>query len=246
MSPRPRLDRGTRRLARHLCPEAAERGLTLVELIVAFSLMLILSAMAVPVASVRVQREKERRLREALREIRQAIDRHKDMAEQGMLGALDPEDHGYPESLEALVEGVDLEQTDSGLSTSMEASAMRQSDMRLSGGQTAIGSGPRAGSGSRFGSQGDRGSGRRSLDDAFPDRGGFTDRYDPLADDDERPKAVRFLRSIPVDPMTGQREWGLLSISDDPKARSWNGRNVFDVYSLSFGISLDGTNYSDW
>lgn len=246
MSPRSRADRGTRRLARRLCPGSSERGLTLVELIVAFSLMLILSAMAVPVASVRVQREKERRLREALREVRQAIDRHKDMADQGRLAELDPDDHGYPESLEALVEGVDLEEADSGLSTTMEASALRQSEMRLSGGESSRGPGPRTGSGSRIGSQGDRGSGRRSLGDAFPDRGGISGGYAPFGDDGEKPKAVRFLRAIPVDPMTGRREWGLLSVSDDPKARSWNGRNVFDVYSLSFGISLDGTNYSDW
>lgn len=246
MHPRSSADRGTRRLASRLCPESGERGLTLVELIVAFSLMLILSAMAVPVASVRVQREKERRLRDALREIRQAIDRHKDMADQGMLAELDPNDHGYPESLEALVEGVELEEAESGLSTSMESGALRQSGMRLSDGQSAIGSGARSGSGSRFGSQGDFGSGRRSLGDAFPERGGLAGEYGSLGEESEKPKAVRFLRSIPVDPMTGRREWGLLSVSDDPQARSWNGRNVFDVYSLSFGLSLDGTNYSDW
>ena len=69
---------------------------------------------------------------------------------------------------------------------------------------------------------------------------------DPLARDEDEPQAIRFLRSIPVDPMTGRSEWGLLSVSDNPQGRSWSGRNVFDIYSLSSGIALDGTRYSEW
>jgi len=59
-------------------------------------------------------------------------------------------------------------------------------------------------------------------------------------------KKVRFLRRIPVDPMTGNTDWGLRSMQDDPTSDSWGGQNVFDVYSKSDGTALDGTKYSDW
>jgi general secretion pathway protein G len=59
-------------------------------------------------------------------------------------------------------------------------------------------------------------------------------------------KKIRFLRKIPVDPMTGHAEWGLRAVQDDPDSTSWGGKNVFDVYSKSTGTALDGTKYSDW
>jgi len=59
-------------------------------------------------------------------------------------------------------------------------------------------------------------------------------------------KKVRFLRKIPVDPMTGTTEWGLRSMQDDPDSDSWGGQNVFDVYTKSEGEGLDGTKYKDW
>jgi general secretion pathway protein G len=59
-------------------------------------------------------------------------------------------------------------------------------------------------------------------------------------------KKVKFLRRIPVDPMTGKAEWGLRSMQDDPKSDSYGGQSVFDVYSKSQGTALDGTKYSDW
>src|SRR5215472_332732 len=59
-------------------------------------------------------------------------------------------------------------------------------------------------------------------------------------------RKVRFLRRIPVDPMTGRAEWNLQSIQDDPDSTSWGGSNVFDVHSKSQGTALDGTRYSDW
>jgi general secretion pathway protein G len=57
---------------------------------------------------------------------------------------------------------------------------------------------------------------------------------------------VRFLRRIPVDPMTGRADWGKRSVQDDPDSTSWGGKDVFDVFSLSSGTALDGTKYSDW
>lgn len=59
-------------------------------------------------------------------------------------------------------------------------------------------------------------------------------------------KKVRFLRRIPTDPMTGNDEWGLRSMQDDPDSDSWGGENVFDVYTKSDGTALDGTKYKDW
>ncbi|MDX2029699.1 MAG: hypothetical protein SF339_03450 [Blastocatellia bacterium] len=57
---------------------------------------------------------------------------------------------------------------------------------------------------------------------------------------------IRFLRRIPVDPITGKREWGLRSIQDDPRASVWGGENVFDVYSKSNKRGLDKIAYSEW
>ena len=59
-------------------------------------------------------------------------------------------------------------------------------------------------------------------------------------------KRMRFLRAIPVDPMTGNTDWGLRSNQDDPTSDSFGGQNVFDVYSKSDGTALDGTKYNTW
>jgi general secretion pathway protein G len=59
-------------------------------------------------------------------------------------------------------------------------------------------------------------------------------------------KNLRFLRHIPIDPMTGNAEWGLRSMQDDPDSDSYGGQSVFDVYSKSQGTGLDGTKYSTW
>jgi general secretion pathway protein G len=56
----------------------------------------------------------------------------------------------------------------------------------------------------------------------------------------------KFLRKIPLDPTTGNADWGLRSVQDDADSRSWGGQNVFDVYSKSQGTALDGTQYADW
>jgi general secretion pathway protein G len=85
-----------------------QRGFTLVEMIVAFTILFILTTMAVPLARAKVRGERERELRWALREMRTAIDRYKDMADQGLLGPGKIDAYGYPESLEQLVEGVKM------------------------------------------------------------------------------------------------------------------------------------------
>ncbi len=148
-------------------------GMTLIELIVAFTILMVLTSMAVPVARTQVRRIKERQLREAEAEIRRAIDKYKDLADSGKLGIQNQDTYGYPPTLDALVDGV-------------------------------------------------KGSGQ-------------------AAD-----TKLKFLRRIPIDPMTGKREWGLRSMQDDPKSTGWGGQNVFDVYTKSDDKAADGTPYSEW
>ncbi|HEU5452879.1 MAG TPA: type II secretion system protein [Terriglobales bacterium] len=145
-----------------------QHGLTLIELIVAITILMILTGAAVPIARVRIKREKERELRRDLWEIRDAIDRYKDAADRGAF-QVKIGTEGYPPDLDTLVNGVTV---------------------------------------------GD--------------------------------KKVRFLRRIPVDPMTGKPDWGLRCMQDDPDSTSWCGENVFDVYTQSQQTAADGTKYSEW
>jgi len=84
----------------------SRRGMTLVELIVSFTILALLTTMALPLARYKVRRDRERELRYALREIRTAIDRYKDLADQGQLGTQSVDSDNYPQTLEVLVEGV--------------------------------------------------------------------------------------------------------------------------------------------
>jgi general secretion pathway protein G len=143
-------------------------GFTLVELIVATTILMILTSMALPLARVVVKREKERDLRRAIWEMRDAIDRYKDAADRQAF-QIKVGSEGYPPDLQTLVDGVDV-------------------------------------------------SGKK----------------------------LKFLRRIPIDPMTGSTEWGMRSMQDDPDSDSWGGDNVFDVFTKSQGTALDGTKYKDW
>jgi general secretion pathway protein G len=146
-----------------------EAGMTLIELIIACTILVILASAALPVARYTIMRRKEVELRRDLREMRDAIDRYKDLADRNLIRTKVGSE-GYPPDLETLVSGV------------------------------------------------------------------------PIGTD----QRIRFLRKIPVDPMTGQADWGLRSVQDDPDSTSWGGQNVFDVYSKSTATALDGTQYSDW
>jgi general secretion pathway protein G len=149
-----------------------ERGLTLIELIVAFTILSLLATMALPLARYKVRRDKERDLRIALREIRTAIDKYKDASDQQKI-QVKAGTNGYPEDLDVLVEGVTM-------------------------------------TGSATGAK------------------------------------LKFLRRVPIDPMTNTTEWGKRSDQDDPKSQSWGGQDVFDVYSRSMERARDGTPYSEW
>ena len=59
-------------------------------------------------------------------------------------------------------------------------------------------------------------------------------------------KRLKFLRRIPLDPVARSKEWGLRAYEDRPDSKSWGGQDVYDVYSKSDGVALDGTKYSDW
>jgi general secretion pathway protein G len=143
------------------------RGFTLIELIVATTILAILVGAAVPIAKNAVARERERELHQDLWMIRDAIDRYKDAADRGAF-QIKVGTEGYPPDLDTLVAGVDV--------------------------------------------QG---------------------------------KRLKFLRKIPLDPMTKQ-EWGQRSMQDEKDSDSWGGQNVFDVYTKSDLTALDGTKYKDW
>jgi len=91
---------------------ARQRGLTLVELVVSFTIMIILSAMAVPLARMKVHTQREFELKYGLREMREAIDRYKDACDLGTFGAMKQGSFCYPESLDVLVEGVKTQTAD--------------------------------------------------------------------------------------------------------------------------------------
>ena len=59
-------------------------------------------------------------------------------------------------------------------------------------------------------------------------------------------RKLKFLRRVPIDPMTNSNEWGMRSYQDKPDSTSWGGQNVYDVYTKSTGTALDGTKYKDW
>jgi general secretion pathway protein G len=150
---------------------SSQAGMTLLELILASAILLILSSAAMPIVRYTLVHKKEALLHYELRQMRDAIDRYKDLADRNLI-RVEVGSEGYPPDLETLVKGVQL--------------------------------------------------------------GAGNDRK------------IRFLRSIPKDPITGQAEWGLRAVQDDADSTSWGGKNVFDVYSKSQGTASDGTRYVDW
>ena len=152
-----------------------ERGYTFIELLVVCTILLLLASTVLPLVQVTSRRQKEVELRRVLREMRTAIDKFKDAADNGIIPPTEIEagSEGYPEDLEKLVEGVSVANDASG-------------------------------------------------------------------------RKLKFLRRVPIDPMTSSMEWGMRSYQDRPDATSWGGQNVFDVFTTSEGTALDGTKYRDW
>jgi general secretion pathway protein G len=158
------------------------RGFTLVEVLVTLTILAVLAAAIMPIAETAVKRDKEVALRRALREIREAIDAYKKLADEKKF-EIEDDSEGYPPDLETLVKGVEIQASEN------------------------------------------------------PEKEGETS---------DAKKLVRFLRRIPVDPMTGTSDWGLLSYQDDPVSDSWGEENVYDVYTKSRAKALDGSKYRDW
>ena len=77
-----------------------------------------------------------------------------------------------------------------------------------------------------------------------PDLQTLVDGVEPL--DENAGEVLRFLRRIPIDPITREAGWGLRSYQDDPDTPTWGGQNVYDIYSRAPGTALDGTRYRDW
>jgi general secretion pathway protein G len=150
-------------------------GFTFIELLVTTAVLLVLASAALPLARVTMKRQREADLRYALRQMRTAIDKFKDLADTQIIAPSEIQfgSEGYPKSLTVLVDGV-----------------LRNND--ASGGK------------------------------------------------------IKFLRRIPIDPITGESDWGMRSFQDRPDAIAWGGQNVYDVYSKSGGTALDGTKYKDW
>lgn len=205
-----------------------QSGFTLIELVVTLVVLSVLALGTIPLMQNAVRRQKEQRLRETLREIRQAVDEfHRDasgpcstpQSQMTSGGVTDPRSRvmisdckvfetdnmdRYPPSLEVLVEGVNVKP--------------RSQTMR--GGQGGIG----------------LGASNRSFSDEAK-----------LADSDvtDEKKKV-YLREMPVDPITGKSDWKIRSCYQEMDAAEWDNINVFDVRSAAEGEALDGTKYSDF
>jgi len=201
---------------------SGQAGVTLLELIIACAILLVLATAAMPVARYTVKRQKEAELHRELREMRDAIDRYKDAADRNLI-RVEAGSEGYPPDLETLVKGVDLvSQAGGGIAGATTP------------GQPIVPSTGFGGFGGGFGG-GAFGQAQTQGQNSGSSQGQDLIRH------------VRFLRRIPVDPMTGKAEWGMRAVQDDPDSTSWGGKNVFDVFSLSTATALDGTTkYSDW
>jgi general secretion pathway protein G len=197
-----------------------ERGMTLIELVIVCAIMAILAGAAMPMGRVIVKRQKEQELRIDLREMRNAIDAYKDAADRGLIRT-EVDTFNYPPDLQTLVDGVDL---NSGGGSAIGATGAPVGSAPTSG---AFMSGPTAGSPSTSGGFGSSNSSSSS----------------GLA---SVTLHVRFLRKIPIDPMTGKADWGMRSVQDDPDSNAWGGQDIFDVYTKATGTGLDGTSYSSW
>jgi type II secretory pathway pseudopilin PulG len=218
-------------------------GLTLIELILTCGILLILSAAAIPMFQMTIQRRKEAELRYDLREMRNAIDRYKDDADKNLIRT-EVGSQNYPPDLQTLVDGVTVSTGGSGaggISASALAGASNTSQFG-SAGTPQLGPGAASGT-TPFGSGGTGAGAGAGTTGGIPLLGSTGTAGQAMSD---TPSKVRYLRKIPVDPMTGKADWGLRAVQDDPDSTSWGGHNVFDVYSQSQATAVDGTKYADW
>ncbi len=221
-------------------------GVTLLELILTCGILLILSAAAIPMFQMTIQHRKESELRYDLREMRNAIDRYKDDADKNLIQT-EVGSQNYPPDLQTLVDGVTVSSAGGGaggISASALAGASGTGQFG-SAGTPQLGTGA-AGGPTQFGTGAtgtNTGTGTGATTGGIPSLGSTGTAGQGMSN---TPGKVRYLRKIPVDPMTGKPDWGLRAVQDDPDSTSWGGSNVFDVYSQSQATAVDGTKYSDW
>jgi type II secretory pathway pseudopilin PulG len=226
------------RIGRAKRKRLSEAGTTLLELIMVCAILVILSSSALPIARYTVKRQKESELKRDLREMRDAIDRYKDASDRNLI-RVEVGTEGYPPDLATLVTGVDLAgpatTPGANIGTSAAVVAGQSSGLGPGAVQSAI-----AQAGGLSASQ------SSLLSTLFGAQAGATTPSGTGAAAGTAIRHVRFLRRIPVDPMTGQAMWGMRSVQDDPDSSTWGGNDVFDIFSMSSGTALDGTKYSDW
>ena len=196
-------------------------GMTLLELVIACAILLILATAAMPVARFTVKRQKKLICiglcaKCAMRLTDTRMRRIR--AHPGGGGT-----EGYPPDLQTLVSGVDV------VSQGVAGAPLGAG---VAGGLGIGGAAGGAGAGTLFGA-----TNPASTFNTAPASGAGT--LPPS-------QHIRFLRQIPIDPMTGRAEWGLRAVQDDSDSSSWGGMDVFDVYSLSQGTGLNNIKYSDW
>ena len=226
-----------------------QAGLTLLELIITCAILLVLATAAMPVARFTVKRQKEAELRRDLREMRDAIDRYKDAADRNLI-RVEAGTEGYPPDLQTLVKGVDLT-SQPGAGANLGGIGGIGGVVSGQSGSATTPFGSSSNFGSSFGSPGGSQGGSSFGSSGFGSSGsgfGSTGSTGAAGSGAGAPliQHVRFLRRIPVDPMTGRAEWGMRSVSDDPSSTSWGGKDVFDIFSQSTDTGLDGTRYQDW
>jgi general secretion pathway protein G len=209
------------------------RGFTLIELVITVAVLAILTLGVVPLVEVSAKRQKEERLRVALRQIREAIDQfHREALAGAQLQANQataqqenaPRPAANPQALFADPR-VRVFITDQTIFTVDNPDRYPPDLEILVQGVDVL---PIT-----AGGLGRRGNLNYSATEA-------------ASEESTIPKRKSYLREIPIDPMTGKADWGVVSCYDQPGASSSGGENVFDVYSKSQGTALNGEKYRDW
>lgn len=215
------------------------QGFTLLELVITLFILAILTMGVMPLVQVAVKRQREQQLREALREMRGAIDQfHRDViggpcaaAGAGQGGAVPGE--GQPNQPVQPGQQASIDPRSRVMITDCTIFSVDNPDRYPPDLETLVSGvnvAPRAGAANPMGGVGLGGDNRNA-----------TDVSGTLAT-----KKKVYLREIPVDPMTGRREWDLRSLYDNSDSTSWGGENIFDVRSQSKATALNGENYNEW